>query len=55
MQNSMKVIESKYFISLFILYHFIYHTIITKNNRKISKKEVAWRPNRNYSPELMRG
>ena len=37
----MKAIESKSFIYLFILFHFICHTIITKNIGKVEKKK--WR------------
>ena len=48
MPNSVKAIELKSFIYLYILFHFICHTIITKKYRKSRKKEVAWRPNRNY-------
>ena len=48
MPNSVKATEPKSFIYLFILFHFICHTIITKNIGKVEKKEVAWRPKRNY-------
>ena len=37
----MKAIESKSFIYLFILFHFICHTIITKNIGKVEKKKLA--------------
>ena len=39
MPNSMKAIEPKSFIYLFILFHFICHTIITKNIGKVEKKK----------------
>ena len=39
MPNSMRAIEPKSFNYLFISFHFICHTIITKNIGKVEKKK----------------